>query len=444
MWWQKIPKRIIVIGLCSIGVIISYADRSNMAVAIVFISREFGWPFAKQGLVLSSFFVGYIVTQVLGGTLADKFGSKQVLGGGEKNAAACWTIFTLLTPGAAKSGFIYLILCRICLGIGEGLCLPSIHSLIASWVRVDERSTAIAVVTVSCSIGIVLAMPLSTFLESIGGWESIFWAFGATGIIWSLTWQTFGGSNPLEYSGIKEEEINWILEDNMKYDFADVDYHIIQSEDDDSEVNDVGLIEEDCATSSSFLRETCATYPIQRNLKSTKPIPWRQILSQREVWAILISQFFLPYAVQGITGLFVGIFADYMIYKMKIRVINVRRTAQLIGSFGVAIFLLLAVYLASTPLQGIILITIGLGLNSFTIAGVSVSQLDIAPRYAGIIFGLGNTLGVIPAIFGVALTGWILDISGNQWNIVWTFAAIMYFIGSSVFVTWVGDEIVID
>ncbi|CAG8494124.1 20497_t:CDS:2 [Cetraspora pellucida] len=355
-----------------------------MAVAIVFISREFGWPFAKQGLVLSSFFVGYIVTQVLGGTLADKFGSKQVLGG----AAACWTIFTLLTPVAAKSGFIYLILCRICLGIGEGICLPSIHSLIASWVRVDERSTAIAVVTVSCSIGIVLAMPLSTFIESIGGWESIFWAFGATGIIWSLTWQIFGGNNPLEYSGIKEEEINWILEDNMKYDFADIDYHMIQSEDDDNEVNDindVGLIEEDCAASSSFLRETCATYPIQRNLKSTKPIPWRQILSQRE-----------------------------------------------------------AVYLASTPLQGIILITIGLGLNSFTIAGVSVSQLDIAPRYAGIIFGLGNTLGVIPAIFGVALTGWILDISGNQWNIVWTFAAIMYFIGSSVFVIWVGDEIVID
>lgn len=55
-------------------------DRSNIAVAIVYMAKEFGWSSTTQGLVLSSFFVGYLTTQVLGGALADKFGGKWVLG----------------------------------------------------------------------------------------------------------------------------------------------------------------------------------------------------------------------------------------------------------------------------------------------------------------------------------------------------------------------------
>ena len=58
-------------------------DRSNIAVAIVYMAKEFGWSSTTQGLVLSSFFVGYLSTQVLGGALADKFGGKWVLGVGE-------------------------------------------------------------------------------------------------------------------------------------------------------------------------------------------------------------------------------------------------------------------------------------------------------------------------------------------------------------------------
>jgi len=46
-------------------------------------AKEFGWSPTTQGLVLSSFFVGYLTTQILGGVLSDKFGGKWVLGVGE-------------------------------------------------------------------------------------------------------------------------------------------------------------------------------------------------------------------------------------------------------------------------------------------------------------------------------------------------------------------------
>jgi hypothetical protein len=49
----------------------------------------------------------------------------------------------------------------------------------------------------------------------------------------------------------------------------------------------------------------------------------------------------LPYVSQGISGCFVGILADYAIHRVKVRVIIVRRMAQIIGCCGIAIFLLL-------------------------------------------------------------------------------------------------------
>ncbi|CAG8475757.1 16582_t:CDS:2 [Acaulospora colombiana] len=300
--------------------------------------------------------------------------------------------------------------------------------------------------------------------------------------MWSLVWQVYGKSYPTEYHGIDKEELDLILGSNRIRNVGDVTYHRIQSADlnedgnarDDSiEISDTHSIAED-----NDLNVEAPT-PLSRSVvdsSNPKRIPWRRILSRREVWAILIPQFcnswgyyimlnwlptyymdhfgiditklgyfaVLPYAIQGALGFIVGIIGDHMIYKMNFRVVIIRKSAQVIGSLSTASSLLMAVYLAKTPTQGIALITVGLGLNAFTVGGVSVSQLDIAPRYAGIIFGLGNMLATVPGILGVALTGWILDVTGRQWNVIWTAASVMYFIGTSVYVAWMGDKVVIE
>ncbi|CAG8744013.1 7282_t:CDS:2, partial [Dentiscutata heterogama] len=144
----------------------------------------------------------------------------------------------------------------------------------------------------------------------------------------------------------------------------------------------------------------------------------------------------LPYATQGTTGIIAGVIGDYAINKLNIHVRTIRRSAQIIGAVGTSTFLLCTAYLAQTPMQGIILLSIGTALNSFFICGVHMSQLDIAPRYAGAIYGLGNTFAGIPAVLGVAFTGWILDITNRNWNIVWILVTIFYSIGSIFFVSW--------
>ncbi|CAG8824107.1 24193_t:CDS:2, partial [Cetraspora pellucida] len=146
--------------------------RSNLAIAIVYMSKEFNWNHSTQGLVLSSFYFGYITTQIIGGVLADKYGARIILG----ISAISWSIFTLLTPISARINIYCLILCRICLGIGEGVTYPCVQSLVAKWFPPQERTRAVSLLTVSNVSGMLIAMPISNKLGSSKlGWESIFW-----------------------------------------------------------------------------------------------------------------------------------------------------------------------------------------------------------------------------------------------------------------------------
>ena len=72
----------VVVGLASVAIAIAYADRTNIAVAILPMGNEFDWSKTTQGGVLSAFFAGYAATQLLGGQLADRLGGHVVLGTG--------------------------------------------------------------------------------------------------------------------------------------------------------------------------------------------------------------------------------------------------------------------------------------------------------------------------------------------------------------------------
>ena len=52
----------------------------NISIAVVEMKTSFGWSMATQAIVLSSFFWGYICSQVVGALLAQRYGGKAVLG----------------------------------------------------------------------------------------------------------------------------------------------------------------------------------------------------------------------------------------------------------------------------------------------------------------------------------------------------------------------------
>lgn len=85
----------------------------------------------------------------------------------------------------------------------------------------------------------------------------------------------------------------------------------------------------------------------------------------------------LPSAIQGAMGLFAGYLGDKLIQDWDWSSLMVRRVGQSVGSIGLGVFLLLAVKLAHTATMAMILVTIGMALNGFTMIGASAYQVNI-------------------------------------------------------------------
>src|SRR4029078_4308541 len=75
-------RRYTLIVLCFLATFICYLDRTNISVTVIPMAQQFCCDPKREGTVLSAFFVGYLMTQILGGRLADRFGGKVVLGCG--------------------------------------------------------------------------------------------------------------------------------------------------------------------------------------------------------------------------------------------------------------------------------------------------------------------------------------------------------------------------
>lgn len=103
--------------LAALAIAISYADRSNLSTAIIPMADQFHWDGFFSGLVLSSFWLGYASTQILGGKIADVIGGESLI----VVALLMWSLCTALTPIAANHDNVSLIIDRVLLGAGEGL-----------------------------------------------------------------------------------------------------------------------------------------------------------------------------------------------------------------------------------------------------------------------------------------------------------------------------------
>ena len=74
-----------------------------------------------QGIVLSAFYWGYIMTQILGGNLSDRFGGDRV----QWIAAILWTLTTFSALYMTRVSIWPLVLTRFLSGLAQGYSLPS-------------------------------------------------------------------------------------------------------------------------------------------------------------------------------------------------------------------------------------------------------------------------------------------------------------------------------
>jgi ACS family hexuronate transporter-like MFS transporter len=72
--------------------------------------------------------------------------------------------------------------------MGEGGGFPAATRVIAEWIPLERRSTAMGIINAGTAVGSVLAPPLIGVVLLTAGWRMVFFASGAVGLAWVAWW----------------------------------------------------------------------------------------------------------------------------------------------------------------------------------------------------------------------------------------------------------------
>lgn len=400
--------RTVVSLLAFLGFFNMYALRVNLSVAIDQMITDIpeltdGTP--GKGFILSAFYIGYVPLQMPGGMIAERFGGAPVFGIGVLVTA----LLTMATPFAAHAGYWYLIAIRIIEGLFEAATFPAHNALWAKWAPPDERTT----LTTRSQSGTHLGTVFSLFITGLccdrkNGWPTAFYSFGLAGIVWFFAWLALIRSSPEQHSCVSVAERQYIEE------------AIAEQRPVKAEWNRRRLI---AMVTSGPLWAIVVGHCCQNwgyyTLLSELPSFFKDVLGFDYKKIGFASA--LPYLASFVMTAVGGIMADAMRSK-GFRTSITRKVFQTTGLLGCAVLLVVCGYTAlSSPHWVLIaLLTLGLGVDGLVFSGYNCNHLDIAPPFAGTLYGFTNSwancMGIIAPIVTDAMVG---DAKGEAGADLW-------------------------
>lgn len=258
-----------------------------------------------------------------------------------------------------------------------------------------ERARLHGIAVSGAFVGTVVGLPLSGLLADYAGWEYIFYVIGCISLIWYVIWLILIRSSPENDSFISTYEKNYISE----------------------------------------------TIGTQKE-RNSHPIPWLSILRSLPIYGVLLAslgwgwgyvtmltqlpQFLsdvmnfdlsksgflsaLPYLTMTLMSLLAGYIADYILVRQLLTVTKLRKYFISFTMLFQAVFIVITAYVAN-PTVNIICITAGIGVGALSYSGIGINYIDVAPAFAAVIGGLGNTMTTLPGIISPLITGIIVKVS---------------------------------
>lgn len=147
---------------------VNYLDRVAISFAGPAIMQSLSMTATSFGVILSSFSIGYMLAQIPGGLLSDRWGARIVMVAG----ALFWAFFTGLTGIVSTiAGFVVV---RGLFGIAEGLSTPSLHRVIGDEFEPQQRARVFGIIFTGLALGPLVAGPIVGALVHAHGWRWMF------------------------------------------------------------------------------------------------------------------------------------------------------------------------------------------------------------------------------------------------------------------------------
>jgi ACS family glucarate transporter-like MFS transporter len=188
---------------------INYADRATIAIAGPEIRKMLGLSAVQMGFVFSAFGWSYVLAQLPGGWLLDRFGSKMTY----FFSIFLWSLFTVLTGAVGfftgATAVTALFAMRFIVGAAEAPSFPGNSRITSAWFPVHERGLASALFNSAQYFATVIFAPLMGWLVHAYGWQSVFFVMGGAGIVMAFIWLK-AMHGPKDHPSISPGELAYI------------------------------------------------------------------------------------------------------------------------------------------------------------------------------------------------------------------------------------------
>ncbi|XP_037041617.1 putative inorganic phosphate cotransporter isoform X1 [Bradysia coprophila] len=380
---------------------------------------RFKWSQEMQGVILSAIFYGYTAGHIPAGLMVQKIGAKMVF----LASILCSSVLTLITPIGVELGGVWtMIFLRVLMGLFQGGIFPSAITLISSWIPISERGLASATAFSGTSAGIILGTYFSgLLLHHFDGWSSVFYVFGAIGLISSGIFAFLCYDSPEQHPFIDRDE-------------------------------------------QEYLRMEL------RQISGRKPsIPWKVLLTSPPVLALICTQachdfsFYIilsdlpkymndvlhvsikdnglyssiPHMFRILSTFIFGYINDWITSTACLSMTNTRKLFVVIASIIPAIFTMMASYVGCNEILAVTAFAISVASLGPKLVASNINPMDLSPNFASIIaalsVGTGSVCGIVaPTAVGLMTPNSLL----SEWRLVFWITAGLHVFKAIVFSVW--------
>jgi MFS family permease len=373
----------LVLGLLCLMYFITYLDRVNVSTAAVGFAKDFNFNKTEIGLVFSAFAYPYLIFQIVGGWISDRFGARRTL-----IVCGCiWAGATVLTGMAG--GLTSMLLARILLGFGEGATFPAATTAMARWVPMGQRGRAQGITHAAARVGNAVAPAAIVAVMAVYGWRQSFYACAALSFLWVAMWALTFREFPQDHPRITPLEL---------------------------------------ASLPAFAASP-SKVPWRRLLKRMAPVTAVYFCYGWTLWLFLswIPQYFqhhqsldLKRSALFASGVFFGgVLGDTLGGVVTDRILKASGNLRLARSWMVSVCMLLSM-LSLIPLMfthsggiSVVFLSAGFFFSEMTIGPMWATPMDIAPEHSGTASGIMNSGSALAAIISPVVAGYLIDRTGN-------------------------------
>ncbi|XP_056633020.1 sialin-like isoform X1 [Diorhabda sublineata] len=376
---------------------------------------RYDWDEQIQGLILGSYFWGYTILSLPAGSISEWFGPAKVIFW----ATLVTGIFNSLCVPASWVHYSLLIVCRFVIGALGGLVYPALQVLIAKWAPPAEKGKFVAGL-MGNTLATCLTWPLVGAIITASNWNWGYQMITIQIVVFLIIFYFVAADSPDDHKFITPEEVEFIKE----------------------------------AQGASVSKKKRA--PPYKEIFTNLPFWILNILHFGNLWGLYVQlqsvpKFMaevvgfslkesgiygaLPHLMRMFFGTAYGAIGDHL--KKKGVSAKVIRKSFILGSHIIPGILMFSICLIGCDWMPLLaLLTFSMAINGAAVLTNLQNPQDLAPNFAGTIFGIisciGGTTGfLVPAITGI----FIKDHNGmKEWSYTFILGGGVYVVTGIIFI----------